>query len=578
MTARVAAGLRAWYGDIRPEKGTIGKEAVAGVPGAIGSVPDGMAAAVLAGVNPVFGLYASFAGPIAGGLTASTRVMVITTTSAAALAAGSALSVVDPAERPAALFLLTILAGVVMLAAGILRLGRFTRFVSHSVMIGFLTGVAVNIVAGQVPDLTGADAEGRFAVGRALDVLLHPTTIHVASLLVGLAAIAILVVLGRTPWSTFGAIVALAIPTAAITILGATGVATVADVGEIPSGVPLPQLPDIGAISFEVLAGALAVAAIVLVQGAGVAESAPNRNGSRSDANGDFIAQGAGNVASGLFRGMPVGGSVGQTALNVAAGARSRWAAIFSGIWMLIILIAFGWLVGRVAMPTLAAVLIVAAIGSLRVGAVETVWRTGGSSLIAMATTFLATLFLPVAAAVGLGVALSLLLQLNADAMDLRVVELRRLPDAGIEERPAPSSLSSRSVTVLDVYGSLLYAGARTLEARLPNPGDADVPVVVLRLRGRTHLGATAFTILRSYAKRLSERHGRLYLSGVDPTVTETFQRTGHLVEDGPLVMVPASSRLGASTEAAFDEAQAWISAQDRHDAATANDHGAPSR
>jgi sulfate permease, SulP family len=574
MTARVAAGLRGWYGDIRPEKGTIGKEALAGVPGAIGSVPDGMAAAVLAGVNPVFGLYASFAGPIAGGLTASTRLMVITTTSAAALAAGSALASVDPSQRPAALFLLTLLAGVLMLAAGILRLGRYTRFVSHSVMIGFLTGVAVNIVAGQIPDLTGTVAEGRFAIGRALDVLLHPTTIHVASLLVGLGAIAILVGLGRTPWGNFGAIVALVIPTAAVTVLGASGVATVADVGEIPSGLPLPQLPDLGAVSFEVFAGALAVAAIVLVQGTGVAESAPNRNGSRSDANRDFMAQGAGNVASGLFRGMPVGGSVGQTALNIAAGARSHWAAIFSGIWMLIILIAFGWLVGRVAMPTLAAVLIVAAIGSLRVGAVETVWRTGGSSLIAMATTFLATLFLPVAAAVGLGVALSLLLQLNADAMDLRVVERRFLPDGGVEERPGPAALPSRAVTVLDVYGSLLYAGARTLEARLPNPGDADVAVVVLRLRGRTQLGATALTVLRGYADRLSVRGGRLYLSGLDPTVIDTFQRSGHLVTGGALVMVPASSRLGAATEAAFEEARAWISGRNRNGDAAANDQG----
>jgi len=337
--------------------------------------------------------------------------------------------------------------------------------------------------------------------------------------------------------------------------------------------VPIPQLPDLRAVSFEVFAGALAVAAIVLVQGTGVAESAPNRDGSRSDANRDFMAQGTGNIASGFFRGMPVGGSVGQTALNVAAGARSQWAAIFSGIWMLIILIAFGWLVGRVAMPTLAAVLIVAAIGSLRVGAVETVWRTGGSSLIAMATTFLATLFLPVAAAVGLGVALSLLLQLNADAMDLRVVELRRLPDGGVGEHPGPASLPSHAVTVLDVYGSLLYAGARTLEARLPSPSDADVAVVVLRLRGRTQLGATALTVLRSYAARLGARGGRLYLSGLDAAVIETFKRAGHLVEGGPLIMVPASSRLGASTEAAFDEAQAWISGRDGSGSAAADHH-----
>ena len=112
--------------------------------------------------------------------------------------------------------------------------------------------------------------------------------------------------------------------------------------------------------------GALAVAAVVLVQGAGVAESAPNPDGSFSKPNRDFVAQGAGNLASGLFKGQPVGGSVGQTALNIAAGARTRWAAIFSGLWLLVILIVFSGLVGRVAMPTLAAILIFAAAASIR--------------------------------------------------------------------------------------------------------------------------------------------------------------------------------------------------------------------
>ena len=87
-----------------------------------------------------------------------------------------------------------------------------------------------------------------------------------------------------------------------------------------------------------------------------MSESAPNPDGSSSDANRDFFAQGVGNVAAGVFQGQPVGGSVGQTALNIAAGARTRWASIFSGVWMLVILIAFSELVGDVVMATLAAV------------------------------------------------------------------------------------------------------------------------------------------------------------------------------------------------------------------------------
>ena len=229
---------------------------------------------------------------------------------------------------------------------------------------------------------------------------------------------------------------------------------------------------------------------------------------------------------------------------------------------MLLILVAFGGIVGRVAMPTLAAVLVVAALGSLRVREIDTVWRTGLNSKVAMVTTFLATLFLPVAAAVGIGVALSLLLQLNRGAMDLKVVELRRREDARWEEFPAPVTVPDRAVTMLDVYGSLLYAGARTLEARLPNPSTAEMPVVVLRLRGQTAFGATALTVLRNYAIRLGTLGGRLYLSGVDPKVVEVFTRAGHITADGPLEIVAATSVVGESTDEAYDRAAAWLAAR----------------
>ncbi|MGH3667288.1 MAG: SulP family inorganic anion transporter [Acidimicrobiia bacterium] len=171
MTARLGAPFNAWWASVRPGPGELRREAVAGLPGAIGSVPDGMASAVLAGVSPVFGLYASFAGPVAGGLTSSTRLMVISTTTAAALAAGSSLATLSPEDRAASLFMLVILAGALMVLAGVLRLGRFTRFVSHSVMIGFLTGVAANIVFGQLPDLTGFDAEGSTSLTKGIDVI-----------------------------------------------------------------------------------------------------------------------------------------------------------------------------------------------------------------------------------------------------------------------------------------------------------------------------------------------------------------------------------------------------------------------
>ncbi len=181
MTHRVAESALSRLRSVAPERKHLKADAMAGLPGAISSVPDGMASGILAGVNPVHGLYASFIGPIAGGCTASTRLMVITTTSAAALAAGSGIEHLSPDERSQALVLLTIVAGAFMVVAGVLRLGRYTRFVSHSVMLGFLSGIGVNIILGQLSDLTGAPAEGSINLTKAFDVITHPSAWDPAS-------------------------------------------------------------------------------------------------------------------------------------------------------------------------------------------------------------------------------------------------------------------------------------------------------------------------------------------------------------------------------------------------------------
>src|SRR5262249_55252315 len=152
---------------------------------------------------------------------------------------------------------------------------------------------------------------------------------------------------------------------------------------------------------------------------------------------------------------------------------------------------------------------------------------------------------------------LALLLKLNRGAMDCAVVD--RVPAGGgrFTERPAPATLPSEQVTVLDVYGSLLYAGSRTLQARLPDPSGSHAPAVVLRLRGRTSLGATFVKVAADYAERLAEADGRLYLSGPDPRVAGGPRHTGRL--DGPVRTFEATPLVGASTDAARHAAQAWL-------------------
>jgi SulP family sulfate permease len=188
--------------------------------------------------------------------------------------------------------------------------------------------------------------------------------------------------------------------------------------------------------------------------------------------------------------------------------------------------------------------------------------RTARASQIAVIATFVATLLLPVAAAVGLGVIFALLMQLNREALDLRIVELVPTDTGSFVEKPAPQALESRRVVLLDIYGSLYYAGARTLQAHLPDPQDAVEPAVVLRLRGRALLGATSYAVLSDYAARIAAVGGRFYLTGLDPEVLTQVQRNRTVESAGDVRLFVATDVIGEGSLEAYHHAQEWLAAE----------------
>ncbi len=544
--------------DVGPHRATIRDDAIAGMVGAIGSVPDGMASALLAGVNPIAGLYSVAVGPVVGGLLVASPLMVVTTTSAGSLSGGAAVAGIPVDSRAAALVLVVFIAGLMQILAGVLRLGRLTHFVSHSVMVGFLTGVAVLIVLGQFGAITGTSPTGSGNLAKAIDVVTHPAEIQVMSLALGLLTIAIVSL--RLPGflGKIGPLIAIAIPTI-IVLAFALDVRIVEDVGDIPQGLPRPSIPSIDLLSVEIITGAFAVAAIILVQGAGVAESFPPSGGRPTQPSRDFIAQGAANTTSGLFGGIPVGASVSGTALSVSSGSRSRWAAILAGIFVLLILLFLSPVVELVPMPALAGLLIVAGLNTIKVDEFLVIWRTGLISRIAIVATFAATLALPIQAAVGIGIVLSTLLNLYQSSMDVSITELIERPDGLVEERPPQERLRSETTTVLDIHGSMFYAGARTFARMLPIPEGSTRPVVILRLRGRTKVGATFIEVVDRYAGRLASVGGRIYLTGVDSHVREQMVRSGKLDIGGTVRLETMTPILGESTRKAISEANAWL-------------------
>lgn len=130
-------------------------------------------------------------------------------------------------------------------------------------------------------------------------------------------------------------------------------------------------------------------------------------------------------------------------------------------------------------------------------------------------------------------------------------------------EQPGPRELESRTVLLMDVYGSLFYAGARTLQAQLPDPGHSETPAVVLRLRGRAQLGATSYAVLSDYAARLAEVGGRLYLSGLSVDIVRQIRRNRTVERAGEVRVFEATSVVGESSLEAFQDAQRWMTTQE---------------
>ena len=441
---------------------------VAGSVLGIESVPDGLATGLLAGVNPLAGVYGYMVGVVGGAVATSSVFMAVQGTGAMAILVADVGAVHHAADPGRALFTLTMMTGVVMMAAGLLKLGGLLRFVSNAVMVGFINAVGVNIVLGQLANLTGYSSPLGSRLTRALDTLLHPGRLHWQSVVIGVATMVLIVVLERTPLGSLGLVVAVIVTSAIAMGLG-WDVAKVHDLGAELGTLPRPQFPQLSLVP-SLLVPALSLAIVGVVQGAGISANFPNPDGSFPDASRDFTGQGVANVASGVFQGMPVGGSVSASSLNKAAGARTRMSLVIAGAVMAVIILLLGRPIGNVAMPALAGLLIVIGVRTIKPADLASVWKTGVAQRVVMVSTFLFTILIPLQYAVLAGVAISMALYVVGESNKVSVRRRFFTEDGHVIEAEPPDRLPASEVVILQPYGSLFFAAAPLFAAALPTP------------------------------------------------------------------------------------------------------------
>ncbi|MGE5229866.1 MAG: SulP family inorganic anion transporter [Deltaproteobacteria bacterium] len=547
------------------DRRSVGRDAAGGLTLGIESIPDAMASGVLAGVNPIYALYAVMVATPVGALFSSSVFMSVQTTSAMSLLVADVPQVHEGADVAGALFMLTLMTGVIMLAMGLLKLGSYLRFVPNAVLTGFINGVAVLIILGQLGELTGTSPEGGNKVEQAGDLLRNWQDIDPRSFAVGLTSIVLIVALQNTRLKSWGMVVALVMASLLVPLFNWGDVALVTDVASIPDSLPLPTLPDFSALP-ALIVPALALAFVGLVQGSGISQSFTNPDGRYPSASGDFVGQGAANVAASLFQGMPVGGSLSATALVHNAGVRSRAANIIAGVTIAVVLLVFSGLVGKLAMPALAGLLIVVGFQTLKPHQVDLVVRTGWLQAVVVVTTFVLTLLVPLQYAVLIGVAVSVLLHWVKQSNRMVLKEWVFPPGQALpREQDPPHRLPGDQVTVITPYGRMFFATARLMEDQLPEvTADSRRAVLILNLREHDELGSTFLGMFDRYAEHLRDHGAKLMLAEVGPHLYGQLHNTGRLSALRPRNVLRRTDTVDASIVEAIDAADEWIEAAAR--------------
>lgn len=533
------------------------KDLGAGIVHGLASVPDGLASGILAGVSPVSGLYGYMFGAVAGATATSSVFMSVQGTGAMAAVIADIPQVSSGANPEAALATLGILTGLVMLALGLFRLGTLVRFVPHSVLVGFVNGVAINIVLGQLGNFTGYSSPEDHRVVAAGDTVVSLQLWSVSSVLVGFTALALIILLEKTPLGAFSLFAGVAIASALPALFDLGPVQLVRDIAELPQGLPMPIMPAFNQ-AIPLIVPSLSLAFVGLVQGAAISQSIPNPDGKFPDISGDFRGQGVANIVSGFFRGTPVGGSMSGTAVLKAAGAHSRTGNLVAGLVMAASVLFFSHLIGQIAMPALAALLILVGIRMVKLQDLLTVYRTGKTQSVVLILTFSLTLLIPLQYAVLTGIAMSTVLFVARQSN--KVVVVRWLLQPGTpyptEEAP-PAIIAKNDLVILSIYGSLFFASAAVFEAQLPRADEESRgAVVVLRLRGKEDLGSTFAYTIKRYSQSLSDVGCHLIIAGVDRRVVDQLSSAKALEHIGMKNIFPATAVVGESLLAGIRRAE----------------------
>ncbi|MDM8525241.1 sulfate permease [Desulfococcaceae bacterium HSG8] len=514
---------------------------VAGITVAVVLIPQAMAYAMLAGLPPIYGLYASAITPMIAALWGSLRQLA---TGPIAIMSLLVLTTLTPMAEPGSPYFIELaillghIVGLLYLIVGILRMGHAMAFISHSAVRGFTAAAALIIIATQVPNLLGLTVEKHeYIFPMLLGILKGMPSVHDSTALIGAVSFAIIYGLKRISPTFPAGLLALLLTTSAVYFfdLHDSGVRIV---GEFPGGLPRFQLPifdmDIG---FSLIGPAVVIGLVSFAETYSVGKVISSETRQKVDVNQEFIGQGLANVIGSFFRCPPVSGSFSRTAINFSAGAGTGMSSVVSSIIVIFALLFLTPLFTYIPKAALAALVISAVLLLFHPKEVFVLWKKNHNDGAVAVTVFVLALLVKPDYALLIGVMISLMLFLWK-TMHPRIVRISKDPkhnmfvNADVYEKPScPQILHLRS------DNAIYFANAEyTVEHILERVDEADTPLKFLLL-DCTAIGfidITGIDELSVLREELETRKIRLALMGVHLPVMKVFKTSGFLAELSP--------------------------------------------
>lgn len=512
-------------------------DVLAGITVAAVAVPQAMAYAMIAGIPPVYGLYTAIVMTAVGALFDSSRQLINGPTNAISIALFSALAPVAGLEdKIAAAVLLALLVGMIQTAITLLRLGDLSRYISHSVIVGFTLGAGLLLVLDQLKNLLGLKAMGDVHdhfLDRFWLTLTAGSGIHWPTALIGLGTIGLILLIrwmkGRRDWPLLPEFLIVVILMAGVVVLSGLEQADVKVVGEIPAGLPTFQLPQVQPNQVRELSGsALAIAVLGLLEAIAMAKAIAAQTRQKLDINQQCLSEGLANLTGSFFRCFPGSGSLTRSAINQQAGAVTQWSGVISAVAVALIMLLFAPFARHIPRAALAGILIVSA--WRMVDRRQLIYHLRATRFDAgiVLITAVSAVAISIEFCVLIGVFMSFLLYVPRAAR-LHLTEFILTPERVLRERQKDDPVCGK-ILIFNLEGEMFFGSATDLEehlATIEERASTGVRIVVLRLKRVRNPDAVSLDLIDRFLMRMAEHRVQVLLCGVRRDLAKVVSATG---------------------------------------------------